>query len=839
MILFRIALRQLLNERAFVTFFVSNFAAALFAVFAVLMLRSAIDRAVEASSKELAGADLVVSVRRAFTETETRELTEVVSGLVSKGRSETRAVRIVDTVSMIGTATRSRLAGLRAIQPEYPLYGEVTALPPADLLPERGAWVDPQLAVDLALEVGSTVRIGGQSFRVAGLIEKDDTQSFANLSIAPRVYLRLQDLEQTEIASRGSVAFHRYLIRTNAVDEAKGALEARLTANEIRIRGHRENSIQQALLLSYLSDYLGLIGLLALLIVGVGLGFQVRRFLNDQINDYAVFLSQGASLRQLATIWLAQISALALVSAALALLAATLAVPLVNPIVRQLTPIASAISVADAPLFVGPLAAWSGALVISLPTFVSLRNVSVKALLRQDAEGSGALAAWTFVPAAMYFAVLAFWASPSFYIAGGFMAGLAVGVALLALLFTAGLRLLPTRGVRGAWGVVLRSVRRRSRVSLLLMVTLGMTFLLAGVVPSVEASLKAEIEPDSATLVPELFLFDIQEEQVASVRRFLEPYGELTSMSPLVRARLVEVNDEPFERVEGREDGGFETREQQQEAWRRNRGFNLSYREKLSAAETLTAGKWWDTRTDELPEVAALSVETRSAARNGWKLGDKLVFDVQGVPVEGRIRSMRRVRWSAFQPNFRILFPPGYLEPAPKTFLATYRGSTDRDVRPELLREYPNVSAVDVTRALDSLSTILEQVLFAISAMETWALLASLLTFASILRFEVVERRTELNLLRVLGASPRRARQVFILETVITGALPIALGSALSLGLAWTCTQFLLEIPFRPNLLVTLGLFVVGLIFLFGLAIVLASWILRQSSMALLGETRG
>ena len=49
------------------------------------------------------------------------------------------------------------------------------------------------------------------------------------------------------------------------------------------------------------------------------------------------------------------------------------------------------------------------------------------------------------------------------------------------------------------------------------------------------------------------------------------------------------------------------------------------------------------------------------AAELGVGLGDRLTWDVQGVPLETRIASLRRVTWARFQPNFFAVFEPGVL----------------------------------------------------------------------------------------------------------------------------------------------------------------------------------
>ena len=44
------------------------------------------------------------------------------------------------------------------------------------------------------------------------------------------------------------------------------------------------------------------------------------------------------------------------------------------------------------------------------------------------------------------------------------------------------------------------------------------------------------------------------------------------------------------------------------------------------------------------------------------KIGDELIFDVQGMPIKTTIASLRTIDWKRFQTNFFVLFPAGVLE---------------------------------------------------------------------------------------------------------------------------------------------------------------------------------
>src|SRR5699024_7489384 len=134
----------------------------------------------------------------------------------------------------------------------------------------------------------------------------------------------------------------------------------------------------------------------------------------------------------------------------------------------------------------------------------------------------------------------------------------------------------------------------------------------------------------------------------------------------------------------------------------RRRSYNLTYQDKLKESETLIDGApfdgSWEFGSAELPGI---SLEQEFAERMGLAIGDVLTFDVQSVPISGRVVNTRRVAWNSFQPNFFIAFQPGVLEPAPKTFLAAISQVDTADripVQNSIVTALPNISIIDVTQ---------------------------------------------------------------------------------------------------------------------------------------------
>ena len=150
------------------------------------------------------------------------------------------------------------------------------------------------------------------------------------------------------------------------------------------------------------------------------------------------------------------------------------------------------------------------------------------------------------------------------------------------------------------------------------------------------------------------------------------------------------------------------------------------------------------------------------------------------------------MKWNSFQPNFFILFQTGVLEDAPATFLASLGGldKTRRlQLQNQIVKEFPNVSVIDVTRTVKRVLNISDQMVLALRLMAYLSILAGLVVVFSIARHEVEGRLWELNLLKVLGARFQDIQKMIQIEFAIMGIFAgffgVAVSLAISYGLAW------------------------------------------------------
>jgi len=327
------------------------------------------------------------------------------------------------------------------------------------------------------------------------------------------------------------------------------------------------------------------------------------------------------------------------------------------------------------------------------------------------------------------------------------------------------------------------NLTRHKASTLTCFLALGMGAVLVNIVPQLYKVMENQLLNPQQGHLPGLFLFDIQEEQIEPLSRFITHQAtRLNYVSPMIQARLIAINNAP---IQADQTAAQHTREQQWEDRLKRRTYNLTIRDQLGPSEKRLSGRpfsgVYDWGSDQLPEI---SVESNFAKRLGLKLEDQLTFDIQEVIIEAKVVSIRSVRWTSFHPNFYIQFQKGVLEDSPKTYIAAIPPlplAQKVQLQNAIVKQFPNVSIIDVANSVKQILSISAQAKNAISLMTWVTLTAGLAVLFFIARFQAQERQFSFTLLKVLGCQFSQIRQIALYEFAILGFVTALSGTLLSL----------------------------------------------------------
>ncbi|MFS4459280.1 ABC transporter permease [Bdellovibrio sp. HCB2-146] len=846
--LFKLAIRELLRSWRFGLFFIFNLSLGLTGFVALQAFNGALNEEIKANAKSILSADLAVSARRELTDQEVTDMRSVLPPGTTEGKT-------YEFFAMLSSDKGSRLVLVKAVDQSYPFYGEleleskkiIRAGDEKEILKSKTAWIYPELRAQLGLKPGDEFSLGQLKLKIDDVIAKDVTQTFRAASLAPRIFINRDFLQESGLIQFGSTYSMAYLFKLPPQTDLsllRDNLYTKLIDPQIGVDTPESAGEDSGRQLGYLSDYLGLVAIVALFMSALGAAYIYRLFLASRMKEIAILRTLGLQSAQAVGVYILQASMLGLMASIPSLLLTQGILPVLQELLSSFTPFTLKPFISAETVVICVLMAVLGSFFVSLPFLVKIFDLKAAKLFSEEkfAIGETKIRVWPFIPGLFLFYFLAVHQSHSWKIGSLFVAAFVVVLLILLLvgyLTVTGANYF-TKMQRWFMRHSFLSLSRRAGASLAVFVALGLGALLINILPQLKNSLQAEFQVKEGSKIPSLFMFDIQDEQIQGVQDTLKSKNlEALNVSPLVRARILKVNGQDYERkIEAQ---GFKTREEEREARFRNRGVNLSYRMGLSDSELIVDGKPFSGDYKESQGPAELSVEQKFAERMGFKIGDKIIFDVQGVEVEGQIINLRKVTWTSFQPNFFILFQNGVLNEAPKTFVAAIPSvseATRLEIQNDIAKQFGNVSVVDVVRAVDDVLKTAEKMSWSLELMAALTLVTGYIVLFSIVRSQMKLRRWELNMLKILGASWGEVASFILTEFTFLAFISSFLGAFLSVGVSYGLNQYLFEGGFEFSLKTPLiSVFVITAISVL-ISFLASRDIVKESALSILREEK-
>ena len=777
------------------------------ALVAVGSLAANLRKAVSDQAKQLLGADLVVSSEQPLS-------AQVDRSLAALGGKVSRGITFASMMVLPASGGQTRLVSVRAVEGGYPFYGDMVTEPAgaAAKLRTQGdaAVLEDTLMVQFGVKVGDPVKLGRGAFRVVGALKRLASEAGAGALFAPRIFIPLQAVPATALLNVGSIAhYEAYMKLPQASDPAKIALAIRQDFPEGHLRvetvADRERRLGRTM--NNVDSFLSLVGFIALLLGAIGVASSVQVYIRQKLATVAVLRCLGASGPQSFAIYLTQGLALGLVGA-VAGAGLGVAVQLALPaLVRSYLPVPVDFFVSWTSVLRGAGAGLAICVLFALLPLLAVRRVPPLAVLRADADGGPSrrdpLRIGLLVTIGVLVASLSAWLAPRPLVGLGFAGGLGGCLVLLVglarLVMWSARRFFP-KNAPYSWRQGLANLYRPNNRTVLLLVSLGLGAGLMLTLVLTRATLLGQLHTDRSGR-SDLLFFDVQDDQCKPLERVLAAQGSpALSVAPVVTMRLASVKGVPVEKLL-HEKGKHVAR------WALRREYRSTYRGHLADTEKIVAGTFI-ARAKPGAASVPVSLEDRLAKELGVKLGDELVFNVQGLTVRTEVASLRAVEWRRMEPNFFVVFPKGVLEDAPKFYLVSVHAGTvaqSARVQRAVTQAFPNVSAIDLALVLRTLDGVFAKIEFVVRFMVMFTVLTGVIVLAGAVLAGRSQRLRESVLLRILGASRGQLVKIQLVEYTLLGALAGLTGALLSVGSEALLARYLFKTPLVVPPLALLG----------------------------------
>lgn len=720
----------------------------------------------------------------------------------------------------------SKLVALKVVDTGYPLRGslrvapapEAPGQPTRDIPPPGEAWVDAPLLDALGLKMGDALMLGDVSLRIGRIIVTEPDRGAGFMSFAPRVMINQADIAATRLVQPASRLNYRFAVAGADRPVREFAQWADAEVKKPEVRGVRVESMESGRpemrqTLDRAEKFLNLVALLSALLSAVAVALAARGFAANHLDDCAMLRVLGQSQRTIALSYAFEFALIGLFASALGVAIGYgvhyVFVLLLAGLVEAALPAASLWPVAFG-LGMGLTLLFA----FGLPPVLQLAQVPPLRVIRRDMGALKPASLAVLGLGVAGFAALLLAASSDVLLGAIAVGGFAAAVLVFAGLSWVAVKLLrksvneataprwlvlATRQIsaRPAYAVVQVSALAVGLLALVLLVLLRTDLI---------SSWRKATPPDA----PNRFVINVMPEQGDAFLKALNDAGvRKFDWYPMIRGRLIAVNERTVSPDDFTDDRAKRLVD---------REFNLSHAAAQPPHNEVIAGEW------KPEEAGAISVEEGIAKTLNLKLGDRLRFDIAGMPVDAKITSLRKVDWGSMRANFFVMYPVSRMPDVPITYMSAFRAPDVRGFDNALVKAFPNITNVDMTATLTQVQGVLDKVIRANEFLFGFTLAAGVVVLFAAVTATREERAREYAIMRAVGARASLLRQVQRAELAGVGLLAGFLASLVATAVGWGLARYAFEFAWTAPLWVPLVGALAGAV----LALAAGWWGLRE-----------
>lgn len=741
---------------------------------------------------------------------------------------EFEGIQMTPVTEMLSMASAANtmdplLVSIKAVDPiVYPFYGTVDLEPAVTLPTVLGAntvLVADDLLLRLKLHVGDRLKIGNKFFQIAGVVVNEPDRLSGSFAAGPRVLMSRQGLTESGLLAPGSRASQRYLFKvppprdgTPISDEAVSALKARLIKllPEAQITDYRETNPALTAGLDQATSLLSLMSLVALVLGAVGVAMAMRAHLTQRLDTIAIMKSLGAGSVQIIKIYLLQTLFLGTIGALLGIVLGV-AVQLAFPyLLARLINIRPDFHLAPHVIAAGFGAGLLTTLLFTLPPLLDIRNVRPSLILRRAVDDvdvpflSGLvrrlkknliqIAAFVLILAGL--SLIASRVSDSREVGKWFSLGL-VGVLLVLLLtsfivlktlkfFLARTRLhLPSALRHG-----LANLYRPGNPSSALLAALGMGVMQIMLVFLMQHAVVQRLQIASDPNLPNIFLIDIAADEIDGMRILLRSSGVVTAppeLIPVVTSRVMAIDGVPAADIKTK---NFPHRMLQ--------NISLTYADSTPPGASVVEGKWWSpSQAADSGAHPLIAVSKNQADRLGLRVGSTITFNTQGKQFDATVAALTKSDGQHAYSRADFILPPLALAGQPAIWYGGVHAIPSRvgELQRQLYAVYPTVTVINVAQALETIRSVVIQIIYVVQFLAGFSIFAGIVILASSIAGTRYRRIREVVVLKTLGATRSRIATIFSIEFAVLGLVAGLVG----IGFADLIVHYLLRTLTIPS----------------------------------------
>ncbi len=816
--LFKMAWRDGKSSSKKLVLFMASIVLGIAAVVSIQSFGETLKANISSESKALMGADFKIDSDNPPNE-------RVQQIMDSLGGAKAREIKFA-SMAAFPQIESTKLMQVRGIEGGFPFYGALETQPveAAQTYQDEGsALVDATVMLQLGIQAGDSIKIGKVTLPVAGALQSVPGSTAIFSSVAPPVLIPYRFIEASGLVQTGSRIDYEFYFTAPGTDMERldKELDPMLDAEDADLDTHTSTSDRLGRRYENFGKFLNLVAFIALLLGCVGTASAIHIYIKEKLRAVAVLKCLGASKTQTFLIYLIQVAAMGLIGGIIGTAFGLVLQQLFPVLLEGLLPVDVEITFSLQVIVMGILLGILMSVLFALYPLIGTLYISPLQALRVVKENSKkSRKAIILVSVGIFLFIFLFslWLLEDWQYSLAFVGGILVTFSILA-----GVAYLFMRAIKRYFPHNLGFVARQSLLNLFrpqnqtltLVLAIGVgTFLISTLYFSKDLLLaQATIESQSTS--PNMILLDVQSNQREDLAETIRTNDlQVLSDIPIVSMRVQSIAGRSVNEI--RKDSTSQVN-----GWVLNHEFRTTYRDSLIASEIIQSGSWTAEGSNLNPVPVSISENFAEDAK--VKVGDQLVFNVQGVLQDAVVGSIRKVDWSRMQLNFSLVFPKGVFEKAPQFHVLTTKVPDEEKsaaLQQELVKKFPNVSIIDLRQVLSVIEMLLGKISWIINFMAFFSIMTGVIVLLGAIRTSKYQRTRESVLLRTLGAKGQQILTITALEYIYLGILGGLSGVVLSLVSSQLLAWLVFESPFVPSLVPFLIIFpgIVVLVLVIGLS---------------------
>ena len=811
------AWRDAKASRVRLLLFMASIILGIAAVVSIQLFSTNLKDNIQLQSKALMGADFIIDSRQVPT-----ERAKAIIDSLNPQASEVNFVSMIAFPKNGGT----KLVQVRGLEGNFPFYGTIDTKPVSAATTYQdvgGALVDATLLLQFNIKPGDSIKVGEITLPISGSLKAIPGSTAISTSVAPPVLIPYRFIEDTQLLQFGSRKEYQYFYKvsdTVNLERLSNKMNPILDKENADLDTHISTSGRLGKRYENVGKFLNLAAFIALLLGCIGIASSVHIYIKEKLKSIAVLKCMGASRLQSFLIFGIQISGIGIVGGLIGALVGVGLQELFPYLLKDFLPFAVEINISAQPILMGVFLGFFMSVLFALLPLLRTWYVSPLEVLRINEQASQEprkVRFAVFGAILIFLFLFSFWLLQDALYALGFVVATLLTFAVLAGIATVCMKLI-RRYFPKSWGFTARqsllNLFRPNNQTVVLVVAIGLGTFLISTLYFTKDILLAKTEVGQASQNANVIILDVQSQQREAVAQSIKSSGlPIVDNIPLVTMRMHSIKDRLVNDI--KQDTTSNIR-----GWLLNHEFRATYRDSLIDSEELLEGEW--TGQIKPGEPILFSISDNVAADAKLSVGDPVVFNIQGVLMETKVGSIRKVDWGRLQLNFAIVFPKGVLEQAPQFNVfstSAPNAKSSANLQRELVAQFPNVSIIDLRQVYTIVEDILDKVSWIINFMAFFSILTGIIVLIGSVRTSKYQRIKESVLLRTLGAKNNQILQISAFEYVFLGLLGSLVGILLALVSSLCLALFVFQEPFVPSVIpflvflpgITLLVLVIGL----------------------------